>query len=55
MPCILLVNGGKPYWTSNLKDIYKSLYKDILLGVRKSLAAGLIEIVKLIGLTDQED
>jgi hypothetical protein len=48
MPCILLVNGGKKYWKSNLKEVYKGFYKDILLGVRKSLAASLIEIAKLI-------
>lgn len=48
MPCILLVNGGKKYWTSNLKEVYKGLYRDILLGVRKSLAASVVEIAKLI-------
>ena len=53
MPCLLLVNGGKKYWTSHMKDIYKNLFKEILLGVRKSLAAGLIEIAKLIDLKEQ--
>lgn len=36
-----------------MKDIYKNLFKEILLGVRKSLAAGLIEIAKLIDLKEQ--
>ena len=50
LPCILKVNGGKAYWNSTVKEIYKSLYKDILLNVRKSLAASLIEVAKLIDL-----
>ena len=33
-----------------MKSIYKVLYKDILLNVRKSLAASLIEVAKLIDL-----
>lgn len=36
-----------------MKEIYKTLYKEILLGVRKSLAAGLIEVAKLIDLKEQ--
>ena len=52
LPCILMVNGGKAYWKSTVKPIYQELYKDILLNVRKSLAASLIEVAKLIDLKD---
>ena len=52
LPCILMVNGGKAYWKSHVKAIYKALYKDILLNVRKSLAASLIEVAKLIDLKE---
>ena len=47
LPCILMING-KSYWKSHAKSIYQVLYTDILLGVRKSLAASLIEIAKLL-------
>ena len=52
LPCILMVNGGKQYWKTRVRDVYKILYKDILLNVRKSLAASLIEVAKLINLND---
>ena len=52
LPCLLMVNGGKAYWTAKVKPIYQELYKDILLNVRKSLAASLIEVAKLIDLKD---
>ena len=35
-----------------MRDVYKVLYKDILLNVRKSLAASLIEVAKLINLNE---
>jgi len=35
-----------------LKTVYSMLYKDLLINVRKSLAASLIEIAKLISLKD---
>lgn len=54
-PCLLLVNGGKAYWTRHAKAIYTILHKDILLNVRKSLAASLVEIGKLIDLKEDLD
>ena len=45
-PCVLLVNGGKSYWKSAAKKVYKVLYKDILINVRRSLAASLVEVCK---------
>lgn len=54
-PCVLLVNGGKPYWTRVAKAVYAILTKDILINVRKSLAASLIEICKLIDLREDLD
>ena len=35
-----------------MRDVYKVLFKDILLNVRKSLAASLIEVAKLIDLNE---
>ena len=54
-PCVLLVNGGKAYWTRVAKNVYKVLYKDILINVRKSLAASFIEVCRLIGLKEDLD
>lgn len=54
-PCVLLVNGGKPYWTRVAKAVYQVLFKDILINVRKSLAASLVEVCRLIGLNDDLD
>ena len=54
-PCVLLVNGGKNYWNSTARAVYKVLHRDILINVRKSLAASLVEICKLIGLKDDLD
>lgn len=54
-PCVLLVNGGKAYWTRVAKAVYAILTKDILINVRKSLAASLIEICKLIDLKSDLD
>ena len=54
-PCVLLVNGGKEYWTRVAKAVYAILTKDILINVRKSLAASLIEICKLIDLKSDLD
>lgn len=48
MPCALLVNGPK-FWPQ-LKQVYAGLYKDVLIGVRKSLSAGLLETAKLMDL-----
>lgn len=54
-PCLLLVNGGKAYWARAAKSVYRVLYKDILLNVRKSLAASLVEVGKLIDLREDLD
>ena len=54
-PCVLLVNGGKAYWTRVARAVYQVLYRDILINVRKSLAASLVEICRLIGLKDEND
>lgn len=54
-PCVLLVNGGKSYWNSRAKSVYKVLYKDVLLNVRRSLAASLVEIARLIGFNEELD
>ena len=54
-PCVLLVNGGKAYWTRVAKAVYTVLTKDILINVRKSLAASLIEVCRLIDLKDDLD
>ena len=52
---MLLVNGGKPYWTRVAKAVYMVLFKDILINVRKSLAASLVEVCRLIRLNDDLD
>ena len=49
------MNGGKQYWTQTAKEVYKILQKDVLINVRKSLAASLIEVSRLIGLKDDLD
>ena len=54
-PCVLLVNGGKPYWQRVAKEVYRFLAKDVLITVRKSLAASLVEICRLIGLNEDLD
>ena len=54
-PCVLLVNGGKQFWNQKARAVYKVLYKDILINVRRSLAASLVEICRLIGLSDDLD
>ena len=54
-PCLLLANGGKPYWTQVAKAVYTVLQKDVLINVRKSLAASLVEICRLISLNEDLD
>jgi len=34
MPCILLINGGREYWTTQIQPVYKLLFKDELVSVR---------------------
>lgn len=48
LPCALLLNGGEVYWERKGKAVFSRLQKDLLINVRKSLAASLIEVVKLI-------
>ena len=56
MPCMLLVNEGRQFWNDIARDIYKILYKDLLIKVRVSLSASLVEVAKLIDLKqDSED
>lgn len=55
MPCALLINGGQPYWYFKLKPVFIKLHKDILLNVRKSLAAGLFDIMKLVDMESVEN
>ena len=55
MPCALLLNGGTHYWDSRIKDIFTKLYKDVLLNVRKSLAAGMYDIMKLVDMEQKQN
>jgi hypothetical protein len=48
MPCAILLNGGQPYWYFKVRPVFVKLHKDILLNVRKSLAASLYEVMKLV-------
>lgn len=50
LPCALALNGGNAYWEKRGKAVFSRLQKDLLITVRKSLAASLVEIVKLIDL-----
>ena len=54
MPCVLLVNGAKDYWSARMQPIYAKLYIDEMIPVRKSLAAGLIEVAKMLDLSSQD-
>ena len=54
-PCLLLVNGGKSYWSQTAKAVYTVLQKDVLINVRKSLAASLVEVCRLISLNEDLD
>ena len=55
MPCAILLNGGQPYWYFKVKPVFLKLHKDILLNVRKSLAASLFEVMKLVDMDSKED
>jgi len=51
MPCVLLVNGSK-HWPV-IKPIYDILIKETtVISIQKSMAAGLIEVAKLINLKE---
>lgn len=48
LPCVLLVNApASVYWQQRIKSIYKEIYTDLQLCVKRSLAASIIEIAKL--------
>ena len=48
LPCVLLVNGPtQAYWQQRIKSIYKKIYTDLQLCVKRSLAASIIDISKL--------
>ena len=51
---MLLVNG-RNFWTEVGRDIYKLLYKDVLIKIRVSLSASLLEIAKLIDLKQDSE
>lgn len=55
LPCMLLINGEESFWASRLKAIYEKLYKDILLTIRKTLAASLFEVVKLVDMKKKDN
>lgn len=49
MPCAILVTESDPkFWLNNLKQIYEMLHKDVLINVRKAMAAGYKEVIKLM-------
>ena len=55
LPCALLVNGGQRYWMDHMKNIYELLYKDILLNVRTTMAAGFKEVINLVEIEKMEN
>lgn len=55
IPCSLLLNGGNKFWEMKIRDIFSRLYKDVLVNVRKSLAAGMIEIMKLVDMESKQN
>jgi hypothetical protein len=55
MPCAILLNGGQAYWYFKVKPVFVKLHKDILLNVRKSLAASLYEVMKLVDMESMEN
>lgn len=50
MPCLLLINSGRKFWTETARPVYVQLTEEILQKVRSSLAASLHEIAKLVDL-----
>jgi hypothetical protein len=50
MPCIVLINGKREYWTSKISALFMTLMKDEMVSVRISLSAGLLEVTKLLNL-----
>lgn len=49
LPCaIQVLDSNVNFWNTHLRNVYDMLYKDILLTVRTSMAAGFKEIIKMI-------
>lgn len=55
IPCSLVLNGGNVFWESKIKDVFQKLYKDVLVNVRKSLAAGMVETMKLVDMDSKNN
>ena len=55
IPCSLVLNGGNVFWESKIRDVFQKLYKDVLVNVRKSLAAGMVEIMKLVDMESKNN
>ena len=52
LPGVLYVNGGnRDYWNSRLQEVFKHLFKDELAVVRKTLAAGFLDVAKMLNLS----
>lgn len=49
------MNGGNVFWESKIRDVFQKLYKDVLVNVRKSLAAGMVEIMKLVDMDSKNN
>jgi hypothetical protein len=54
LPCVLFVNRSESNW-QRLKPIYVKLYRDVLLSVRKTLAASMSQVVKLVNMKDPDN
>jgi hypothetical protein len=55
LSCSLFINGGQVYWEKKAQAVYKKLYKDILINVRKSLASSIVEVMKLVDMNKEEN
>jgi hypothetical protein len=56
MPAALSIYSDKTQlWDKCLRDVYKVLYKDLVLSIRSSLAASLHEIIGLVGSKFEEN
>lgn len=49
LPCAILVTeSDSKFWLNNLKPIYEMLHKDVLINVRKAMAAGYKDVIRLM-------
>jgi hypothetical protein len=55
LPCALALNGGQAFWEKRGMQVFKRLYKDLLISVRKSLAASLTDVIKLVDMRNVEN